>query len=63
MPLWTGLLIKIAEGFEKIWHAPFKIPTGQVHSPRALFGRGEFISTPTLQSKTMLNAKDNDGEF
>ena len=63
MQLWTGLLSKIAKGFERVWHAPFKIPTGQVYSPRALFGRGEFISAPTLQGNTMLNANDNDGEF
>ena len=34
-----------------------------MYSPRALFGESEFISALTSRGKTILNAKDDEGEF
>lgn len=63
MPLWNDLLSKIARGLERVWHASFRTQIGQKYSPRVLFGGSEFISASTSQGKTMLNAKDDDGEL
>ena len=63
MPLWTDLFSKIAKGLERVWDASFRIRTGQVYSPKALFGGSEFMSASKSPGRTMLNAKDDDEEL